>query len=120
MYTHICTQLSGVKTIKTDDKTKVETLFLGGDPFFVQVPKNQMIQFIISIYLHSLSLLQQKTKRLLLLGGDPIFVQVQKNQFFFHSIICCSKFTLCKYIDILDLFICTKPTFGTMSKSSPS
>ena len=29
-------KLSGVKTIKTDDKTKVEGLFLGGDPFFVQ------------------------------------------------------------------------------------
>jgi hypothetical protein len=29
-------KLTGVKTIKTDDKAKVEALFLSGDPFFVQ------------------------------------------------------------------------------------
>ena len=29
-------KLSGVKTIKTDDKARVEALFLGGDPYFVQ------------------------------------------------------------------------------------
>ena len=29
-------RLSGVKTIKTNDKTRVEGLFLGGEPFFVQ------------------------------------------------------------------------------------
>ena len=29
-------KLSGVKHIKTDEKAKVEGLFLGGDPFFVQ------------------------------------------------------------------------------------
>lgn len=29
-------KLSGVKTIKTDDKAKVEALFLSGEPFFVQ------------------------------------------------------------------------------------
>ena len=29
-------RLSGVKTVKTDDKARVEALFLGGDPYFVQ------------------------------------------------------------------------------------